>query len=111
MLRSRVDLDSPEWLEPLAARGLFRKPPPPEKVGGYVRLPFWPESRYLVRMAAIPEVQATVVRIAREIPKTKNSRVYDDIIDMALALPGGPTQAPWGTTYCFDCGPCRALVV
>jgi hypothetical protein len=82
-------LDSPEWLEPLAARGLFKEPPPPEKVDQYVRLPFWPESRYLVRMAAIAEARATVVRIAREIPKTENSRVYDDIIDMALALPAG----------------------
>ena len=72
-------LDSPEWLEPLAARGLFKEPPPPEKVDQYVRLPFWPESRYLVRMAAIAEARATVVRIAREIPKTENSRVYDDI--------------------------------
>jgi hypothetical protein len=80
-------LDSPEWLEPLAARGLFKEPPPPEKVGEYVRLPFWPESRYLVRMASIPDAQATVARIAREIPATENSRVYDDIIDMALALP------------------------
>jgi hypothetical protein len=82
-------LDSPKWLEPLAERGFFKEPPPAEKVGEYIRLPFWPESRYLVRMAAIPEAQATVVRIARNIPATDNSRVYDDTIDMALALPAG----------------------
>lgn len=81
------NLDSPEWLEPLAARGLFKEPLPPEDKGEYVRLPFWPESRYLARMAAIPAAQTTVVRIARAIPPTENSRIYDDIIDMALALP------------------------
>src|SRR5579872_2326248 len=80
-------LDSPEWLEPLAARSFFKEPPLPERVDPYVRLPFWPESRYLVRMAAIPDAQASVVRITREIPKTENSRVYDDIVDIALALP------------------------
>ncbi len=86
-------LDSPEWLEPLAARGLFKEPPPPKNAGDYVQLPLWPESRYLARMAAIPEAQATVVRLAREIPATENSRVYDDIIDMALALPAGYAAA------------------
>lgn len=80
-------LDSPEWLQPLAERGLFKQPPPPQEVDRYVRLPFWPESRYLVRMASIPEAQASVVQIARAIPTTENSRVYDDIVDIALALP------------------------
>jgi hypothetical protein len=38
-------------------------------------------------MASIPQAQATVLRIAVGIPATKNSRVYDDIVDIALAFP------------------------
>jgi hypothetical protein len=81
-------LDSPEWLEPLAGRGFFKEPPAPQEVDEqHVRLPFWPESRYLVRMAAIPEAQQTVTRLVSAIPKSSNSRVYDDVVDVALALP------------------------
>ena len=38
-------LNSPSWLEPLAERGFFSKPPDPQKVDGqHVRFPPWPES-------------------------------------------------------------------
>jgi hypothetical protein len=52
------NLDSPAWLEPLAAKGMFKHPQPVEKVDPYIRFPFWPESRYLVRMSKLPESQA-----------------------------------------------------
>ena len=44
-------LNSPAWLEPLRDQHLFQQPPDPVRDGQYVRFPFWPESRYLVRMA------------------------------------------------------------
>lgn len=79
-------LKSPDWLRPLEERGRFRLPPPPVR-GQYIRFPVWPESRYLVRMARIPEVQETVLRVALAIPVTENSRVHDDLADIALSLP------------------------
>ena len=80
-------LKSPDWLRPLEERGRFRLPPPPVRDGQYIRFPEWPESRYLVRMARILEAQETVLRIALAIPATENSRVHDDLADIALSLP------------------------
>lgn len=79
-------LKSPDWLRPLEERGRFRFPPPPIREGQYIRFPEWPESRYLVRMARIPEARDAVLRIALAIPATENSRVHDDLADIALAL-------------------------
>jgi hypothetical protein len=80
-------LNSPEWLEPLAARGIFKDPPKPVSNGEYVSLAWWPASKYLVRMSRIPDVQAKVVDIALLIPNTENGRVHDDIADIALSVP------------------------
>ena len=79
-------LNSAAWLQPLADRGRFRLPPPPITEGQYIRFPLWPESRYLARMAGIPEAQETVLKIALAIPASENSRVHDDIADIALSL-------------------------
>ncbi len=80
-------LDSPAWLEPLAEKGMFKHPQPVEKVDPYIRFPFWPASQYLVRMAELPEAQETVLKITRDIPSSDNSRVYDDVAQIALSLP------------------------
>jgi hypothetical protein len=80
-------LDSPAWLEPLAEKGMFKHPQPVEKVDPYIRFPFWPESRYLARMSKLPEAQAVVLRITLGIPSSDNSRVYDDVAEIALSLP------------------------
>jgi hypothetical protein len=79
-------LTSPAWLEHLSRRGFFQKPPDPIHEGQYVSIPLWPESKYLVRMARIPEAQEAVLEIAVHIPATENSRVLDDLADIALAL-------------------------
>jgi len=79
-------LKSPAWLQPLADRGRFRLPPPPVREGQYIRFPLWPESGYLVRMSRIPEAQEAVLNIALGIPASENSRVHDDIADIALSL-------------------------
>ncbi|HOQ48153.1 MAG TPA: hypothetical protein PK157_22795 [Bryobacteraceae bacterium] len=85
------NLHSPAWLEPLHKQGFFQNPPAPVREGQYISFPLWPESRYLVRMARIPEAQAAVLQIALAIPTTENSRVHDDLADIALALP--PAQS------------------
>ncbi len=79
-------LNSPAWLDPLSHHGLFKTPPEPKHEGQYITFPFWPESRYLARMAAIPQAQAKVLEIALGIPAAENSRVHDDLADVALAL-------------------------
>jgi hypothetical protein len=81
------NLNSPAWLEPLFHRGFFHQPPKPEQEGNYVRLATWPESRYLVRMSKIAQAQEKVLEIALSIPDSENSRVHDDIADIALSLP------------------------
>jgi len=82
-------VENPAWLELLAAEGFFRHPPEPisdEEQGG-VRLPPWPASRYLVRMAAIPKLQARVAAIALSVPPTTNAHVNENLADVAFALP------------------------
>jgi hypothetical protein len=80
-------LENPEWLTPLKEKGFFSSPPTPirDEARGTIAFPAWPESRYLVRMAALaPEI---VAKILFEIPETENSRVRDDIAEALLALP------------------------
>jgi len=78
-------LKSPDWIRPLWDAGMFRSPPEPVREGQYIRFPFWPESRYLVRMAArAPE---TVLEVALQIPSTENVRVHEDLVDAVLEMP------------------------
>lgn len=82
-------IENPAWLDLLAAEDFFRYPPEPvvdEEQGG-VRLVPWPASRYLVRMASVPQLQARVAEIALVIPATTNQIVNDDLMKIALALP------------------------
>jgi hypothetical protein len=80
-------LSSPEWIKPLFKRGMFQQPPEPIRQGDYVSFPFWPESRYLSRMASKdPE---TVLDVIGQMPETENFRVHSDLIEAALAMPTG----------------------
>jgi len=82
-------IENPVWLDLLAAEDFFRYPPEPivdEEQSG-VRLVPWPASRYLVRMASVPELQPRVAEIALAIPETTNPIVNDDLMKIALALP------------------------
>jgi len=78
-------LSSPEWIDPLFKEGMFQHPLPPKREGDYISFPFWPESRYLARMAR--QAPTVVLGVALKIPKTDNVRVYDDLADIALAMP------------------------
>src|SRR5882724_2577828 len=80
-------LNSPGWIEPLGKKGFFTDPPAPKAEENSVSYPYWPESRYLTRMANIPEAQEAVVNTVLKIPKTSNIRVHLDIVESALALP------------------------
>lgn len=80
-------VSSPAWLEPLSRAGFFKEPLKPQQEGNYVRFAIWPESRYLVRMSQIAEAQEQVLKITLDIPDSENSRVHDDIADVALSLP------------------------
>ncbi|HIE54702.1 MAG TPA: hypothetical protein EYP90_05915, partial [Chromatiaceae bacterium] len=80
-------LESPEWLEPLRARGLFRNPPQPERneEEGTIRFPPWPEVRYLARMARHkPELVAEIIQ---DMDDTDNATVLSGLADALLAMP------------------------
>lgn len=79
------ELKSPDWIEPLLNEGMFQHPPPSKQEGDYISFPFWPESRYLARMAPLaPEL---VLKVALKIPETENFRVHADLADAACAMP------------------------
>lgn len=78
-------LDSPDWIEPLADHGFFKHPPTPIRQGTTIRFPFWVESSYLARMAVhVPDLVASIIAA---IPETENTRVHEDIIDAACGMP------------------------
>lgn len=55
---------------------------------GGITFTSWPESRYLARMAATDAEGAwAALEIALQIPETENTRVHEDLIDAALAMP------------------------
>src|SRR5712691_4883649 len=82
-------LSHPAWLRPLWEAHFFRHPREPlhDHDQGLVSFPPWPASRYLARMASVTEAQETVLTIALQIEATENIRVYEDLADVALALP------------------------
>jgi hypothetical protein len=75
-------VNSPEWLEPLTDAGLFRHPPQAIVAGDTISFPFWPESRYLARMAAVaPDL---VFRIIESVPETNNVRIHENFVDAVI---------------------------
>ncbi len=82
-------LENPRWMRPLAEAGFFASPPAPDRdtERGTIGFPPWPESRYLVRMAAHQEAREDLLAIVSKLPPTENERVMEDIVDIALKLP------------------------
>jgi hypothetical protein len=84
--------DNPAWLRPLLGRRIFDHPQDPVNEvgedGTRTTFPWWPQSRYLARMAGSenPEVQQTVLEIALTI-ETKNISIHCDLADIAIRLP------------------------
>jgi len=75
-------ISTPDWIEPLWKKGLFKKPPAVSSGGA---ADWWPESRYLVRMAEKDPKQ--VLSVIAGIPATDNFFVRKDIIQAALNMP------------------------
>jgi hypothetical protein len=78
------------WLVPLREKEFFHSPPVPDhdQESGTVGFPVWPASRYLVRIAREdPSCAQLVAATSLEIPTTENTRVHEDVADVACALP------------------------
>ena len=75
------------WLVLLAKGGYFTSPPAPvlHPEDGTAEMLFWPESNFLVRVAA--DAPADAVGAALAIPVTDNMRVNSDIVEVALRVP------------------------
>jgi hypothetical protein len=82
-------LKSPEWIRPLWDAGMFRSPRPPKEDERTIQFPFWPESRYLVRMAPIasPDEKRLIADVALQIPENANVRIHEDLAEIAASLP------------------------
>lgn len=79
-------VDSPDWIEPLRASGLFFvRPPEPKRDGDSISFPMWPESKYLVRMASL--AAPLVLDLFMSFPETDNPRIIEDMVEAALRLP------------------------
>jgi hypothetical protein len=78
-------IQSPLWIEPLLAIDCFSSPEKPERKGQYIRFPFWPQSRYLSRVAS--EAPAEVLNVILGIERTENVRVHEDYATAALLMP------------------------
>jgi hypothetical protein len=75
------------WLQPLARmRGFLTTPPGLIEVGGgYVQAPFWPQGRFLARVAGTEA--EFVAGLVRRIPATNNPRAIAIMVEIARALP------------------------
>jgi hypothetical protein len=86
------NLRNPAWLPLLHQQKFFSKPLQPTyepRDEGYaVSHPFWPQSRFLARMATSSDVatQKLVSTIAVSI-ETENISIHQDLLDAALVLP------------------------
>ena len=80
-------LKNPLWIQPLSERGYFQSPPSVTHLeDGSIQFPFWPELQFLKNVAK--DAPDEVETIALGLPEVDNPRVYDDILDIALQLPG-----------------------
>ena len=75
-----------EWLDLLKEGGFFERPPSIERnqEDGTIRVPPWPQSSYLARMAAVQPRK--VSEVIREI-RTDNASIHENLVDAALAMP------------------------
>jgi hypothetical protein len=80
------ELENPEWLQPLAALGVFASPPEPQvDSDGVERVLPWPEGDYLVRIA--DDRPDDVVAILHAVAESQNPWVQRAVISAAGKLP------------------------
>lgn len=80
-----ANIQSPDWLPVLRRAGYFNSPPKPTSADKSELHPFWPQSRFLLKMVG-PAPAETAVTLAA-IPVTKNVTVNEDIFRAGAALP------------------------
>ncbi len=86
-------LTNPEWLRPLVDAGHFDDPAPLTKNDdGSVTVPWWPPSRFLLRVAR--ERPGLVADVLLRVPETDNYRPVTDLAE-AAALVAETTAASW----------------
>ena len=73
-------------MKPLRDAGYFSSPPQSSKQGDTIISPFWPESRYLARVAS--KAPEEVFEILINMPATDSVRVHEDLVETATKLPG-----------------------
>ncbi len=77
----------PYWIEILKERGYFARPPSVQELDdGQIHVPSWWPMRYLSRMAALAPDE--VIAIAQQFPRFNNPSISDEILNIALQLPG-----------------------
>ena len=75
------------WLPILRKKGYFAHPLKAEPVGdGRVSFPLWWPIRYLAKVSEAASDE--VIELVLQLPEVDNPRVYDNILDIALRLPG-----------------------
>ena len=80
-------LKNPLWLQSLVERDYFKSPPGARDLpDGSTQFPFWPELQYLKNVSG--DVPDEVTNVVLDIPEVKNPRVSQDIVEIALNLPG-----------------------
>ena len=78
-------IQSADWVVPLANEGIFGDPPGLTNDGSNMRYPPWPASRYLARVAA--EAPNDVAQVIHDMPKCDNPLVHADLIRAVAAMP------------------------
>lgn len=81
------NLNTPDWLEPLIQLGHFNQPEVPIREGDTVRFPFWPQARYLIKIAE--QEPKKVMDVILKVPETENPRVHEDFVEATLKMPPG----------------------
>lgn len=80
-----ANLRSPAWLGPLRAAGRFKSPMKALQDDRGISFVRWPESEYLVRMAALsPDLVRDIILESQE---TDNERVHQDFVEAAIRMP------------------------
>lgn len=78
------------WLQPLIQNGFFTRPPSTFKRDNLIFYPFWPESRYLARVAdkRPKEVADVIIKCAGNMLNSDvNTRVLEDFMTAAVRMP------------------------